>query len=99
AASRWTSCRPCPGAEGHEAMSQGLIVGTRKGLFTVERNGTGRSGAWAVTVASFLGDPVTAVLPDPRGGAVFAALRHGHFGAKLHRSRDGGAGWQECATP
>ena len=80
-------------------MTQRLFVGTRKGLFTLERNGNGRASAWAVTGTGFLGDPVTAVLPDGRDGAVYAALRHGHFGAKLHRSRDGGAGWQECAAP
>jgi hypothetical protein len=38
-------------------------------------------------------------LADPRDGAVYAALEHGHFGAKLHRSRDDGATWQEIATP
>ena len=29
----------------------------------------------------------------------YAALNHGHFGVKLHRSRDGGATWQPIATP
>ena len=33
---------------------------------------------------------VTSALRDPRDGALYAALKHGHFGAKLHRSDDGG---------
>jgi photosystem II stability/assembly factor-like uncharacterized protein len=30
---------------------------------------------------------------------VYAALQHGHFGAKVHRSRDGGQTWTEVDTP
>ncbi len=30
---------------------------------------------------------------------MFAALDHGHFGVKLHRSIDGGQNWKECAVP
>ena len=48
---------------------------------------------------AFLGEPVTAVLTDPRDGAVYAALRLGHFGCKLHRSDDGGQTWQELPAP
>ena len=36
---------------------------------------------------------------DPRSGDLIAALNHGHFGIKLHRSRDGGATWTEIAAP
>lgn len=70
-------------------MSDRLFVGTRKGLFTLGRTGSGRNGNWKVTDAKFLGDPVSIVLPDSRDGAVYAALGHGHFGVKLHCSRDG----------
>ena len=77
-------------------MSRRLFVATRKGLFTVERNG---GGSWAVTQAAFLGDNVSMMLPDARDGSAYAALEHGHFGAKLHRSRDGGGTWEECAVP
>jgi hypothetical protein len=42
---------------------------------------------------------VTAVLEDPRDGTVWAALGHGHFGGKLHRSTDGGATFAEQAAP
>lgn len=72
-----------------------ILVGTRKGLFTVERDG----GAWSITSAHFVGDPVPLVLTDPRDGAWYAALDHGHFGSKLHRSEDRGATWTEIACP
>jgi hypothetical protein len=36
---------------------------------------------------------------DPRNGELLAALDHGHFGVKMHRSRDAGATWQEMAAP
>jgi hypothetical protein len=42
---------------------------------------------------------VPMALVDPRDGAIFAALDHGHFGAKLHRSGDGGATWEELGVP
>ena len=70
-------------------------VSTRKGLFTLERGG----GGWAIARASFVGDNVTLAMHDPRNGDLFAALNHGHFGIKLHRSRDGGATWTEIAAP
>jgi hypothetical protein len=71
-----------------------LLVGTRKGLFTVDR----RDGAYDVTAVDFLGVPVTAVLPDARDGSTYAALDHGHFGVKFHR-RDAGGSFTEVATP
>ena len=45
-------------------MSDRLYVATRKGLFTIERNGS----AWDVTGTSFVGDPVTILLDDARDG-------------------------------
>jgi len=42
---------------------------------------------------------VTATLDDPRDGAVYAALRLGHFGCKLHRSEDRGVSWTELPPP
>ena len=72
-----------------------VLVGTRKGLFTVTR----RNGRWSFGEPSFLGDPVTAVLHDTRDGALHAALNLGHFGVKMRRSKDHGATWQEHAVP
>jgi len=78
-------------------MSDRIMVATRKGLFTVERNG-GQGGAWRVTTADFLGDNVSIALADPRDGTRYAALDHGHFGVKLHRARNGDD-WEECVAP
>jgi hypothetical protein len=72
-----------------------LHVATRKGLFSFRR---GRS-AWEPERHAFLGDHATVVLPDRRDGAVYVALAHGHYGAKLHRSDDGGATWTEIGVP
>ena len=73
-------------------MSDRVFIGTRKGLFEIER----RSGAWEVAAAHFLGDPVSAVLAT--GDTVYAALDLGHFGAKLwRRGRTGN--WRELPVP
>ncbi|MFO0725384.1 MAG: exo-alpha-sialidase [Myxococcota bacterium] len=53
---------------------------------------------WTITSADFLGDPVTMCFADRRSGMEFAALRHGHFGAKLHR-RGPGEAWREVTAP
>ena len=70
-------------------------VSTRKGLFTFERGANG----WVIARAGFVGDNVTLTMHDPRNGDLIAALNHGHFGNKLHRSRDGGATWTEITAP
>jgi hypothetical protein len=74
-----------------------LLVATRKGLFTIERNGK-PPGSWSISGTDFLADNVSIVLPDPRDGTLYAALDHGHFGVKLHRLRKGEA-WEECPAP
>ena len=56
-----------------------VLVGTRKGLFTLARGASGHD----VSDVAFLGVPVSAVLRDPRDGTTYAALDHGHFGTKL----------------
>lgn len=76
-------------------MSESIHVATRKGLFLLER----RAGAWAIERVSFLGDPVTMVLEDPRDRRLYAALALGHFGVKLHRSTDRGRTWTEVKAP
>ncbi len=76
-------------------MSNRCHVATRKGLFTLERGASG----WAIGAVNFLGDNCTLVMHDPRSGNLLAALDHGHFGVKMHRSKDGGASWSEIASP
>ena len=75
-------------------MSDKLLISTRKGLFTVAR---GPAGSGRSTGVDFLGDNVTLTLTDRRDGRIYAALDHGHFGVKLHRSTANG--WEEIATP
>jgi hypothetical protein len=76
-----------------KGMADRLHVGTRKGLFELERSNRG----WDVVDAHFLGDPVSAVLADA-DGTVLAALDLGHFGAKLWQ-RDLDGAWQELPAP
>ena len=68
---------------------------TRKGLFELRRRG----GLWHLERTSFLGEPVTMLLPPDEQGRMLAALNLGHFGVKLHASSDAGGSWQEVATP
>jgi len=77
-------------------MSDTLLVSTRKGLFTVERDG---EVGWRIAARAFLGDNVALALADPRDGSWYAVLDLGHFGNKLQRSSDRGATWNEIAVP
>ena len=74
-------------------MSSRCHVSTRRDSSRSSAAPTG----WRIARTSFLGDNVTLTMHDPRDGALYAALNHGHFGVKLHRSRDGGATWQPIA--
>ena len=76
-------------------MSTRMLVGTRKGLFRVERTGRG----WAIADAWFVGDPISMVLPERGGERIHAAQDLGHFGVKMQRSDDGGASWAERPAP
>jgi len=72
-----------------------LYVSTRKGLFVYAK----QEGEWRVQGRHFLGNPVSMSLFDPRDQTLYAALNLGHFGVKLHRSRDLGENWDEVAVP
>jgi hypothetical protein len=74
-------------------VSDEIIVSTRKGLFRIVRQVAG----WDIDDVAFLGDNVSLALTDARSGFAYAALDHGHFGVKLHRSSSDG--WQEIAAP
>ncbi len=76
-------------------MSDRVFISTRKGLFSAERAGKG----WRINRVSFLGSNVTLSLFDSRDDTLYAALDHGHFGVKLHRSNDLGETWDEVAAP
>lgn len=68
---------------------------TRKGLFELHRHPDG----WRIARTSFLGEPVSMLLPPGPDGRMLAALNLGHFGVKVHASDDAGASWREVATP
>jgi hypothetical protein len=68
-----------------------FFAATRKGLF--------RFDDLRVGAATFIGDNVGLCAVDRRDGSVYAAIGHGHFGSKLHRSTDGGETFTEVAVP
>jgi hypothetical protein len=76
-------------------MDQRAWIATRKGLFELQRSGSG----WRIVRVSFLGEPVTLMLPPDGQGRMLAALNLGHFGVKLHASEDAGGTWHEVAVP
>lgn len=76
-------------------MAAELLVASRKGLFSFRKTPAG----WTTGAPDFLAEPVTAVLKDPRDGAIYAALKLGHFGVKFRRSDDGGKSWAEFPPP
>ncbi len=68
------------------------LIATRKGLFTLYND-------MNLSAPQFAGVPVSMVLAGEETDHWYAALNHGHFGAKLHRSADRGASWTEASTP
>ena len=72
-----------------------MLVATRKGLLQLAR----KNGGWSIARLSFPGVAVTATLHDARDGTLYAMLKHGHFGTKLHRSDDDGETWTELPAP
>ena len=76
-------------------MSRSAWVATRKGLFQFVLG----AGGWRAVGRSFLGEPVSMVLPHSSGLPMIAALNLGHFGVKCHASEDAGKSWREIATP
>ena len=76
-------------------MDDRAWVATRKGLFEMRQRG----GEWRVERCSFVGEPVSMLLPPDADGRMLAALNLGHFGVKLHASDDAGASWHEVDAP
>lgn len=78
------------------AVNDRAWVATKKGLFELRRRGM----RWAIEHVSFLGEPVTMLLPPADGQPrMLASLTTGHYGTKVHASDDGGRTWQEVAAP
>lgn len=72
-----------------------LVLGTKKGLLVLTKGAAG----WRSRPLQHAGVHVSLTLHDPRTGTLWAALDHGHWGAKLARSQDGGESWTEVAPP
>lgn len=73
-------------------MSDRILVATRKGTFIVEKT----HGQWTPRLSGHAGALVNFVARDPNSGTLWAALGHGHWGAKMSRSTDGGQSWQDA---
>lgn len=73
-------------------MASRILVGTRKGTFIVEK----ANGQWRPRLAGHAGAGVNFVARDPHTGRLWALLGHGHWGAKLSISDDGGATWADA---
>lgn len=71
-----------------------LILGTRKGVIQLRWN-----DKCEILREGHRGIPVPYAFRDHRTGVLWASLDHGHWGAKLSRSRDEGATWEEVAAP
>lgn len=77
-------------------MKSTILVGTRKGLITFKLK---NNGTYEVENISFEGMPVSIAYADGISGTWWAALDHGHWGVKLHRSMDRGNQWEEVNAP
>jgi photosystem II stability/assembly factor-like uncharacterized protein len=73
-------------------MSERMVVGTRKGTFIVDKT----AGRWAPALSGHAGVGVNFVARDPSDGTLWALLGHGHWGAKVSRSRDDGKTWEDA---
>jgi hypothetical protein len=76
-------------------MTMHVAIGTRKGLFLAEGDGT---GPWTVGGPHFLMSEVSALAFTPWDSAaprLLAGVRSEHWGPTVARSDDLGAGWQE----
>jgi len=78
-----------------KAVHTHIFAATRKGLVRFRRH----EHSYAFEQVHFIGEPVTMLLHDTHNQRLYAALRLGHFGPKLHRSDDNGHTWQEIAIP
>jgi len=75
-----------------------LLIGTRKGAFTLKSDRTRR--AWKLSAPIFLGHIIHHVVCDPRDRrTMLMAASTGHLGPTLFRSTDAGKTWKESSAP
>ena len=72
-----------------------ILLSTRKGLIVFERG----AGGWKLAREHFTAARVSYAFEDPRTETLWVCLDHGHWGTKLHRSRDHGRTFEEVDTP
>lgn len=71
------------------------LVGTRKGLLLLEQKGS----SWKLAKSHFDGVKCSYAVWDPAKKMVWAGLNHGHWGPKLHVSRNKGKSFEEITAP
>ena len=71
------------------------LLGTRKGLLILENKGN----SWQHSQHHFEGVSVPYAIRDANNDVIWAGVKHGHWGTKLHYSHDGGASFTEVAAP
>jgi hypothetical protein len=83
-------------SEPMSSSSVQLLIGTRKGGFIYARG----DRDWRCSGPHFLGSAVNHLVLDSRDGeTLLAAVKAGHLGPTVYRSRDRGASWQEAKRP
>ena len=73
-------------------MAGRILDGTRKGTFVASST----KGRWRPSLVGHDGQGVNYVARDPNTGTLWSLLGHGHWGAKLSRSTDGGKSWADA---
>ncbi len=78
-------------------MTTKLLIGTRKGLWTL--TSSDRS-SWTCDGPTYLGHIIQHAVLDPRDGrTLLLAASTGHLGPTVFRSDDAGATWAEASSP
>jgi len=72
-----------------------LLLGTRKGLIVYQKKGNN----WQYAGEHFDGIPVSYAVGDKSGEYWWSCEDHGHWGCKLHISKNQGKSWEEVEAP
>src|SRR5712692_376734 len=72
-----------------ETPSQEVLVGTREGIVTLQRNAGG--AGWHVAQRALTDRHIHAIITEPESGTIFAGAHKGG----LYASSDGGKTWSE----
>ncbi|MDP1948028.1 MAG: glycosyl hydrolase [Nitrospirota bacterium] len=88
--------KPSIATASHGAVT--LLIGTRKGAFTVTSDRTRRT--WKLSAPMFLGHIIHHIVADPRDRrTMLMAASTGHLGPTLYRSTNAGRTWKESPAP